>query len=442
MNHEKNFRTKCTIQFVTVLVIWVLLSTLLIFIAKSYLVNIGLIVITALLLKFIVRVIININLDFVIFNELNAKKYKEIVNLSKWFSPSIWQRINASFYSGDYQKTIDICSKKMGQTCSIQAKFKYISIIAQVYFEVDDKEKLRLACNKFDKLLEISSNKEKHMKSFLVFKFYQFYLNQQFDECLRISNDIPKNISQKNKYYKIQTIYNNFRIGTIYYKLQKIEQAKEYFTKVINSSSNISVTDLSNEYLSRIEKKENDFKSVEILPNADCKIHTKEIFFRTLIKNILYYTIVLVVLITSLIPQFKYLIEKHNYELQMEEYETKLKSAIETEYDYYEIIEYFYVEKNGEKIDFLCVIKTNEGIDLLSIVTFDNKKTLSPIKYAESINAETSYCVNSVTSDFYIGFGVCYLKDEIPTESYYITRIASGEKETYLYIDYIELIPR
>ena len=71
-------------------------------------------------------------------------------------------------------------------------------------------------------------------------------------------------------------------------------------------------------------------------------------------------------------------------------------------------------------MDALCIVDTTNGLDLVSIVTYDEGETSDIIVLVENIDTESYYCIKSAVSDFYIGFQINTTKtntDESTTPS-------------------------
>ncbi len=109
-----------------------------------------------LLMKLIIRIIANKTIASVLFKDLNALRFQQILNSSKHLIPPLSYRINAAFFTGDYQTVVNIASCQMQKKrCSIKEKFLYLTILARVYFELRDFEKLKIILNKYDVIKEL-----------------------------------------------------------------------------------------------------------------------------------------------------------------------------------------------------------------------------------------------------------------------------------------------
>jgi hypothetical protein len=118
------------------------------------------------------------------------------------------------------------------------------------------------------------------------------------------------------------------------------------------------------------------------------------------------------------------------------EYEKDLNNAIQQHYEQAEFIKYFDIKANGQYIDALCVINTNNGWDLASIVTYDKGETSDIIILIKNISLDQSYCIKSAVSENYIGFQVCTAKPQA-TNLLYLVDFKYNNTDFWIVIDYI-----
>lgn len=272
MDGKKIF-TRYRVESIAFYIIWILVTPVAMTFVKVLWLRIAIIAIMIVLLNPILRVILNCNFYPVLFKQLDAEKFKKAISSSDLFFPPISYKINASIYSGDYLAAVSICTKKLKEKCSLKNKCRYLSVLAEAYFELGDDEKLKAVCDKFSEVTEKSKNPKKMKSQFPLFRFYRHCLDRNFENCLAIYDDIKANSNPKSLTYKIDGLYGDFNCAVIYYKMGDYEKAKQYFAKVTKKGAKMNASTLAKEYLYAIESGDDScLKKDEILPDDNYSI--------------------------------------------------------------------------------------------------------------------------------------------------------------------------
>ena len=91
----------------------------------------------------LVRIISKKIIGSVLFNELDAQTFQEIMN-DKHLLPHLGYRIGGALSIGDYQTVVNNVEFKMrNKRCSLRQQLSYLSLLSRVYFELRDFEKLK-----------------------------------------------------------------------------------------------------------------------------------------------------------------------------------------------------------------------------------------------------------------------------------------------------------
>lgn len=121
----------------------------------------------------------------------------------------------------------------------------------------------------------------------------------------------------------------------------------------------------------------------------------------------------------------------------------KLNETLLSNYNNYEIVDCFGVYKDDIFIESICIVKTNEFFDVLTIYSYnDEHEKLYVDKYATNIVSNIYYQVKSPVTQYYIGFVVCESENDVPENIYKTVELYTENSTWYFYIDYVETIPR
>ncbi len=205
------------------------------------------------------------NFACIIDNNLDAKLFSEIANyFHKNSKTSVLWNIESSFYSGDYKNSSRICSESMKSDKRILYQKIYLFMLAEIYFELGEKEKLKYTCKKIDLLVSDKNTFKQKFFGFLKFiflginenktlkmlsakrKFFESYLKGDFEECLTTLNK-----------YKCKTncqkVNKDLSLAIIYYRSGDMTQSKILFEEIIQKAPKMNFAKISQKYLEAIE---------------------------------------------------------------------------------------------------------------------------------------------------------------------------------------------
>ena len=237
--------------------------------------------------KLIIKAIAKKYIFSILYKEMDAFKFKSVIEDKHFFCTDfLW--VLSAYSLGDYQTTINICTKKLMKNSRVNNKYFYLLLLARSYFELRDIEKLHVVCDKFEYYLLQEKKAQQIRKQYSVMQFFQYFLKKDFDACKlyyesRINNS-EKVTKSKNNLLKLQS---SFYYAIACYKTNDIEKAEEIFNKIIEIAPKINFANLSKRYLEEISGLEETV--IEILPDFNYvlpnekKMNILIIFKKTLI---------------------------------------------------------------------------------------------------------------------------------------------------------------
>jgi|GEM_PF-3095078 len=263
---KKSIICKYAVWEMLLFFLYFVISIFLLFITKSYLLIIAFIICYFVLIIIVEKILINKLFFSVLYKDMDPEIFmlksekRESVFLRPhlvYFTPMF--RILSTYYSGDYQTTVNICIKKLEYKFS--NKCAYFLILSRVYFDIGDNEKLKTVCEKFRNYEKDSTKKIKDN----TIKLFESYLKEDFDECEKILEDsLSKQTSKTSNIVKMNQVFYTAAIK--YYSGDK-DTAKKLFEKVICEAPKLNYAKLSEKYIIAIDSSDKSVLSFpEILP--------------------------------------------------------------------------------------------------------------------------------------------------------------------------------
>lgn len=367
--------------------------------------------------KIFIRISANKTIASVLFNDLNAQQFHQIITNNKHFLPPLSYRINAAFFTGDYQTVVNIVSCQIRKKrCSIKEKLFYLSLFARVYFELRDFDKLNLLLKKHDEIRELYPSKKLVNIANSIWSYYRYFLDGNFEACKTICREKHLELNSKAWDAKIRKLNNDFAYAVACYENGDTNDAIEYFESIISYAQNMHSSELSARYVEAIKTNSKMTLLSEIVPEKDFQLYddrtTKKIQRHRIVTTVLL-TLVCVCIIASEVIGFVINEKQNQYDSEnnsaIVEFEKNLSNAIVMNYDKANFITYFNVTDGAQHIDSFCLVEHGNGLDLTSIVTYDGGESLDLIILIDDIQIPNDYSVKSAVSnnqiEFYISDG-------------------------------------
>lgn len=374
-----------------------------------------------LLYSFLVKVVANKSIASVLFDDLNAQEFHRIITGNKHFLPPISYRINAAFFTGDYQTVVNIATYQLlKKKRSTNAKLYYLSLLARTYFELRDFDKLNLLLKKYDGIKDLYPSKKLFNVENSIWSYYRYFLDGNFEACKTICREKHLELNSKAWDAKIRKLNNDFAYAVACYENGDTNDAIEYFESIISYAQNMHSSELSARYVEAIKTNSKMTLLSEIVPEKDFQPYddrtTKKIQRHRIVTTVLL-TLVCVCIIASEVIGFVINEKQNQYDSEnnsaIVEFENDLSNAIARNYDNANFIKYFNVTDGTQHIDSFCLIEHSNGLDLASIVTYDAGESLDLIILIKSLQIPNDYSVKSTVTNNQIEF---YIFDEqLPT---------------------------
>jgi len=226
----------------------------------------------------------------VLLNEMDAEEFQKIVD-NKRFTVSPMYQITAALSSGDYQKVVNISTKKLfDQKTSIKLKCFYLTALARAYFEVRDFEKLQIAVAKFQEYKEIYSPEQFALVDNSVWEYYQNFLKQDYKACKTICKERNSKLKSGTSKYKFRKLQNNLYYALACYENDDIDTAKNCFETITSNAPKLNIARLSAKYLNAIEQNlDIPFTTPSLVPDIDFEIFDSKTLAKLKRRKIILY---------------------------------------------------------------------------------------------------------------------------------------------------------
>ncbi len=384
---------------------------------------------------FVIYRIISLRIIFkqihsILLLKFDAPKYKEVI-FQKGLRPNIAFQLDSAAYNGEYQTVINLCNKVINGKFKSKFKPNFFACMARAYYEMGDMKNLEYTCNTFDEFLS-GYNKKINPNIKLMMRYYRQFVLEDYQTCFSILEELNVLRKDNSRNGKISKIFTSYNYGVLCYKTGDFDNAIMHFNNVIETAPKLQNAKLSQKYIDAINNSV-EFTSDydEVLPDNDYEIP----FFK--FRKRMIFAIKLLIIIEILILILISIISKSNYE-------SKIRIAVDNEYDDFVSYEYFNVNYDKDTTYGICVVeKLNSNYDICFICTYDDGKTLELYEAFHDLNIkdyffESEYEYSSFLiplpdrNNKFIWFQVFDSKEEIPKDNYGFVDIIKNENSFYL----------
>lgn len=347
--------------------------------------------------KLLIRIVANKTIACVLFTNLDAIEFQKIIQ-QKGFLPPLDYRINAAMFTGDYKTAVNIATSQIKKGNSIRAKYLYLCILAQAYFELRDFEKLQKILMEYDNYRAKHSSKSFLSQSYSVWSYYRYFLEHNYQACKILCKERNLGIRPNSWDAKLIRLKNDFFYAVACYENKEFEEAERIFKSVVSYAPKMHLSVVAEKYLAAIaQNSQCPFVATQVVPDPNFQIHNSKAINK--IKRnrlIIIITSIIVVFLVIVGSVFDFFGEKENKEL--EAYETQLCAALLEQYQKYNLIDYFNFYYNNEITDVFAIVEDENGrCDIGFVVTSDAGGTFDFEIAVDDIEYGKSYVIDSTT---------------------------------------------
>ncbi len=274
-NDVNNIITSCNKKFY----IWLAVALIISFMILFFNINVILKILFAVCFFFITVVISSTvikskYINPILNNELNPQKYYTVICGTHNATKYAIDEMMVAYFMRDYNAVITICNLKIEDKNTRNYKYLFIQYLARTYFDLGDYENLKATCERFESELSKIKNLKSAKKIRNAFgnpiKYYESYLSADFKACKEQYKQLIDDANiLKSKLAKIASYY---LYAIACYKLGELEEAKAYFTVIVNEAPLLCYCETAKNYINAIDNNQEfdlEKRSIEIDPNYE-----------------------------------------------------------------------------------------------------------------------------------------------------------------------------
>lgn len=390
--------------------------------------------------KVLIRVLANKIIGSILFDNLDALKFQQVISDNKYFVPPLSYRINAALFTGEYQTVVNIASSQIQmKNCSVRKKYFYLSLLALIYFELRDFEKLKVLLTQYEELKAAYPSKSFLATPNPTWNYYWNFLEENYEDCKTICKEQKLELNPKAWDFKIKKLQNDFFHAVACYENGESNEAMECFKSIISYAPLMNYADIAQAYLRTFKRNQPPvLLDTEILPDSICHISNVKpaslvIRYCRVIKKVSICIITILILLSAVLD---YVGTKSEIE-----WCEKLDAALAEQYGQATSLITATAKKDGEIVDSLCLANVADRLTLVEVVTYDDGQTLAILEVVENIVWDTHYFTKNLAGDYYIGFAA---SSSMPSNEqlYFLEEFYFNGKSYWFYIDYVETTPK
>ena len=374
-----------------------------------------------------------------LLDHLDVALYREIVIGRRSLAPLASWRINAEYFSGNYQNVIALCTQMCNRESEKKNQYHYLGFLANVYFDRGDAERLREVCEAFDRRLASEKNQKQQRKiaaRFLRLQAYKCFLENDWERCLALLSKTAKT--------NINVVYQAYFKARVALEKGEMDEAKQLFETVIQMAPALNYAELSMHGIEAMEKGVSYGDTFTDLPVAE--VIEVPPMPKTYAIRFLSTTLFLVVVVYYCGRLIDWENRRKEYEEELAAYREEICVLVEDDYDGVEVLELLWPEKDGEIVDSMFLCQTDDGVILGSVYSYEDEDELyfdrnmfvdfETLESEQTPLAEATFAC--ATSDYMVSGAFYRNESEIPTDNYYCKALSVNGKTVYFAITAIE----
>jgi len=274
-NDINNIITSCNRKFNIWLAVALIISFLILFLNINFILKILFAVCFFFITVVISSTVIKSKyINPILNNELNPQKYYIVICGTHNATKYAIDEMMVAYFMRDYNAVINICNLKIKDKKTRNYKYIFIQYLARTYFDVGDYENLKATCERFESELSKVKNLKLAKKIRNAYenpiKYYESYLSADFKTCKEQYKQLIDDANiLKSKLAKIAAYY---LYAIACYKLGELDEAKAYFTVIVNEAPLLCYCETAKNYIFAIDNNQEfllEKQSVEIDRNYE-----------------------------------------------------------------------------------------------------------------------------------------------------------------------------
>ncbi len=330
------------------------------------------------------------------------------------------------YYLGNYQFIVNTCKKHLEATPTSEEAYVYLYNLALVYFNLGDEEKLLAVCDAFNTRLKAETDekiKETNYFVCMLSEFFTRYLENDFEHCEAfLEAHFPKGMRRD-----VPIIMLYLR-AVLYYKAGRTAEARELFFEITQTAPKMYHAVHAKQHLDSIQAgKTYAPRSSDLLPQdeTDPRKPTKK-------RSELFHILMIVVAVLILLIPISLLTDKNDKAID--------KAAVEMLYEDVKILDSFFLERNGDTVESMCIASTSDAglvVGCTYVYDDDEEDTVYFEPLAVRIEPGKAYTARGSVSGKFITFCFYENKRDIPDKTYYISSVRYDGKQLFFAVQYI-----
>ena len=381
-------------------------------------------------LRIVAKCIADLTLGAVLYKDLDARKFSEILTKSKYL-PSREYLFDGALSFGDYETVKDtVATALQKKRLSSEKKDRLLQYLARCAFENGDEEELQ-------KIFHTHKEQQTKNPEPFPWNYYGYYLEKDFAACKAACAESVNDRYQNENKRKYRDLQKDFYRAVACYENGDIEEARIVFFKIIAAAPTMHSATIAQLYLRSLETGKKVLpKERQFPPEANYGTVKSGIKKRMRRKILIITVFSLLLCISVLLFAFLWggsLIRNKN--------KAKLNAALAETYSNAESIAVFALKKGDVHTDSFCLVNTGNALDLVELTTRDKGETFEIYPVKVNIGINTYCCVKGPFSSYYTG---CIVSSNKPTAEklYYSLKFTWGNTTYWFYVDYIEATPK
>ncbi len=248
--------------------VFVAIAIVLLIFTKSTLLYGLFLIFTILPIKILSGILYNKFFSTILLNELDLPKYIDVIKTANIVSNSLLEHLYIAYYSGDYNKAINICKIKLNDSKFAKIKHYYLLILARSYFEIGDFEGLRDVNEMFKNFVASNKNYNKIKEKLIYFKFVDLYLSGDFIAAKELYEKLCLKANEKPGKDKLNDISLKFTLAICYYKCGDLSKSTDLFKDIIATAPLLNYAEISKKHLNAMEN-DVEYLPEQIIINTD-----------------------------------------------------------------------------------------------------------------------------------------------------------------------------
>ena len=373
-----------------------------------------------------------VNILSILHRDLDPALFLEVMRRGKLHRPDAMWQIYGEYFHGSYRNAVAVCKMMLSDPkCSKNSKYSYMGYLANVYFDLGDRDALRDICEKFNSALaaEKPARAKKIAASFPRVTFSDLYLKNDIPACAEwIGRPIETKLAKYNR------IFCRARLAEL---SGNTAEARSCYETLISEVPELNYGKLAQKRLCELDgiPVEGKFDTFDLSVPTDATIISPE---RHKLRKAIFTVLFAISVIVCIVGAYR---AANSDKIYREE----IRVMVEEDHDGVEVLDTFTLKAGDDIVDTMFICRTDEDLIVGCTYVYDGDPksyydvlTSLPISTVTESTSPITYCdFFALTSPYFVDCSLYNSEAALPNEYCHLSTLEIDGQKIFFVVNRI-----